>query len=67
VVGKVYQDRGQAIDLTNAFEGAWDVLESAGVLANDYQITGCTLERRRDRDNPRIEISIHLRNCEDDL
>jgi len=58
VIAEVYQGKGQAIDLGNSLEGAWDILETCGVLANDYQIKAMAPQLLRDRDNPRIELLI---------
>jgi Holliday junction resolvase RusA-like endonuclease len=58
VVARIYQGPRQSIDLTNAVEGTWDVLEKAGVLKNDYQIVAAQLTRSRDNANPRIELEL---------
>lgn len=58
---QVYQGPGQSLDLDNAFAGAMDALQGAGVIKNDYQITRLSAERHRDRDAPRIEITIQTR------
>jgi Holliday junction resolvase RusA-like endonuclease len=56
---RIYQDKGQAIDATNALEGPWDVLEACGVIRNDYQLSSGSWVRYRDADDPRIEINLY--------
>ncbi|MCG8433537.1 MAG: RusA family crossover junction endodeoxyribonuclease [Gammaproteobacteria bacterium] len=54
----VYQGARQRLDGDNAIAGALDALEAAGVVANDYQFEQGSWTRRRDADDPRIEIQI---------
>jgi len=57
-----YIGKAQRPDVDNLAAGPLDALEKAKIVANDYQFTCVTVLRRRDYDNPRVEILI----CKDD-
>lgn len=54
----VYLAKGQRMDGDNALGGPFDALEAAGVVANDNQIKSHTFTKRRDWENPRVEITL---------
>lgn len=54
----ICQGPGQSIDADNAVTSALDAMEKAGVVKNDYQFDRGSWERIRDRDRPRIEITL---------
>lgn len=46
-------------DLSNLYEAPQDAMEEAGIINNDYFIVSHDgSRRRRDRENPRIEIAL---------
>lgn len=46
-------------DLSNLYEAPQDAMEDAGIISNDYFIVSHDgSRRRRDRENPRIEITL---------
>ena len=55
-----YLGKRQRTDVDNLAAGPLDSLEKAGVIANDYWIKRLVCERRKDNDNPRVEITIQL-------
>lgn len=54
----IYQGKRQALDADNAIAGAFDALQKAKVIRNDYQLAQGSWARWRDRDRPRIEITL---------
>lgn len=54
----IYQAKGQSVDADNAMSGAFDALQHAGIISNDYQLSEGSWRRTRDRERPRIEITI---------
>lgn len=54
----VYLGRGQRIDSDNATSGPFDVLQQAGVIANDNQIVSHTTTKARDWRDPRVEVEL---------
>ena len=57
VICKVYQGRGQAVDLDNALGGIFDAMQKAKIIKNDYDIVRITAERfDTERHRPRCEI-----------
>lgn len=58
---RVYLAKGQTMDIDNALGGPFDALEAAGIVRNDHQIASATVKRSRDRENPRVEIDLCLR------
>lgn len=55
-----YLGKRQRTDVDNLAAGPLDSLEKAGIIANDYWIKRLVCERRKDNDNPRVEIEIQL-------
>ena len=55
-----YLGKRQRTDVDNLAAGPLDSLEKAGIIANDYWIKHLICERRKDDDNPRVEITIRL-------
>lgn len=55
---EIYQGRGQSIDADNVINGAFDALQKAGVVGNDYQFSQGSWARGRDRDDPRVEVTL---------
>ncbi|HET7322653.1 MAG TPA: RusA family crossover junction endodeoxyribonuclease [Longimicrobiaceae bacterium] len=49
---------GRRRDLDNVAKPCLDLLQAAGVLANDRHVWRLVMERRIDRGNPRIEIEV---------
>lgn len=54
----VYVGARQHPDIDGAASGPMDALEKAGILENDYCIEELYAIRRKDDDNPRIEITL---------
>lgn len=54
----IFQGKGQSIDADNAMSSAFDAMEKAGVVRNDYQFATGSWERCRDWGRPRIEIQL---------
>ena len=54
----VYQGERQAIDIDNAIQAPLDALQKAAIIKNDYQIEFITAIRKRDKHNPRVEITL---------
>ena len=50
----------QRTDVDNLAAGPLDSLEQAGIIANDYWIKRIVCERKKDVDNPRVELEIRL-------
>jgi len=55
-----YLGKRQRTDVDNLAAAPLDSLEEAGVIANDYWIKRLLCVRRKDDDNPRVEITIQL-------
>tara|TARA_R110000824_G_scaffold7533_2_gene34198 strand:- start:441 stop:770 length:330 start_codon:yes stop_codon:yes gene_type:complete len=55
-----YLGKRQRTDVDNLAAGPLDSLEKAGIIANDYWIKHLICERRKDDENPRVEITIRL-------
>lgn len=55
----IYEHPMQRGDLAGIFQGVCDMLQKAGVLKNDRLVRGSgTMDILRDRDRPRIEITL---------
>lgn len=51
-----FKDRRR--DLDNVAKPVLDLLQAAGLLENDRQVVWLLLERRIDKGNPRVEVSL---------
>ena len=58
VASVVYIAKGRPMDRDNARGGIFDVLEAAGVIANDSQIWDDPLRFAYDRERPRVEVRV---------
>lgn len=54
----VYQGKGHKGDVDNYAKCVLDGLVEAGVIRTDAAITDLTIRKRRDRENPRTEITV---------
>lgn len=45
-------------DLDNVAKPTLDLLQAAGLFENDRQVTWLLLERRMDKGNPRVEVTV---------
>lgn len=54
----IYQGARQAIDADNVLSSVLDALEQARIVNNDYQFSDGSWRRYRDRDRPRVEVSV---------
>ena len=55
-----YMAKGQSVDVDNLAGGPLDAMQKAGIYKNDYWIKRLILERDKDPENPRVEISIKV-------
>lgn len=61
IAARFYLAPRQRPDLSGLFEAAGDILQAAGVLANDYWIVSWDGSRRiRDGSEPRTEVDIEV-------
>jgi len=53
-----YLAKGQAVDVDNLAAAPLDAMEKAGVYKNDYWVRCIISSRKKDWENPRVEIEI---------
>ena len=59
-----YLAKGQSIDVDNLASAPMDAVQKAGIYQNDYWVRCLISSRKRDWENPRVEIEI--RECNGD-
>jgi|TARA_R110002051_G_scaffold314371_1_gene391402 Holliday junction resolvase RusA-like endonuclease len=59
-----YLAKGQSIDVDNLASAPMDAVQKAGIYQNDYWVRCLISSRKRDWENPRVEIEI--RKCNGD-